>query len=298
MSQATLDRPVGGTESLLAPDLLAPPVAVAGRHVDLAAAERNLARGDVSHVQREFRHWFGRTLAASFVRPWFRIEVEGLERVPDGPAVYCFNHLSWMDPMLMLASFPDRPRMYFYGPKETPADMRRGKNRIIWWSGLTIPFSPNKNDLRKTLGHVQAVFDTGGVLAISGEGRIHVHEGDLLPFQEGVSYLAIRSGVPIVPVAITGVSWARFRSRIVIRVGEPIHTSGRPNRQTVAHYTARTWHALRAMVEHDRDREPPGRFVRWLTDLFNDWGPGGRAAATQLRGPDPATVPVPALDDA
>jgi 1-acyl-sn-glycerol-3-phosphate acyltransferase len=193
-----------------------------------------------------------------------------------------------------MAAFPKQPRLFFYGPKE--ADLRKGgRNRFMWWFGLCVPFSPLKDDLLTSVRWVQAVFDTGAALAISGEGSIHIHEGDLLPFQEGVAYMALRGGVPIVPVAITGTSWAHFRGRVQIRIGEPIETGERPTRQTIAHYTARTWRALRAMVEGDRELPRPSRFERWVTDLFNDWGPGGRAAATQRRGPDPADVPIPPL---
>jgi hypothetical protein len=46
------------------------------------------------------------------------------------------------------------------------------------------------------------------------------------------------------------------------------------------------------MVDEDRDLPVPGPFGRWLSDLFNDWGPGGRAGAAAIRGPDPATVPA------
>jgi hypothetical protein len=49
------------------------------------------------------------------------------------------------------------------------------------------------------------------------------------------------------------------------------------------------------MVDGDRDPAPPSRLGRWLTDIFNDWGPGGRAAATDVHGPDPADVPIPPL---
>jgi hypothetical protein len=102
--------------------------------------------------------------------------------------------------------------------------------------------------------------------------------------------------VPIVPVAITGTSWAHFRGRVLVRIGEPILTGPRPTRQAVARYTALTWHRLRAMVADDRDLPVPGPIGRWFTDLINDWGPGGRPAASKLYGPDPADVPLPAED--
>ncbi len=292
MSEATLDRPVAGVEPLRPTDW-GPPEAPRGRRaIDAVAAARNLPRGDLSPFQRWFRHWFSRTVSKLLMRIWFRIELEGRDRIVHGPVMYCFNHLSWMDPIVLLATFPSKPRLYFYGPKEE--DLRKGgRNRFMWWTGVPVPFSPLKDDLITSVRWAQAVFDTGGALAISGEGSIHVHEGDLLPFQEGVAYLALRGGVPIVPVAITGTSWAHFRGRVRVRIGEPIETGERPTRQAIASYTARTWHALRAMVDADRDLPMPGSVGRWFTDLFNDWGEGGRPGATRRYGPDPADVAIP-----
>lgn len=292
MGEATLDRSIAGAEVLLPADRSPAPPSRHPRAVDPETAVRNLPRGDVSPFQRAFRHWFSRTVSALMVKTWFRIEVVGGERLGHGPAVYCFNHLGWLDPLLLLATFPKQPRVHFYGPKQ-PGLRKGGRNRFMWWTSVCVPFSPLKDDLLTSVRWVQAVFDSGGALAISGEGTIHVHEGDLLPFEEGPAYMALRGGVPLVPVAITGTSWARFRGRVQIRIGEPIQTGERPTRQAIANYTARVWHAIRAMVDGDRDLPPPSRFGRWVTDLFNDWGPGGRAAATQLHGPDPADVPVP-----
>jgi len=226
-------------------------------------------------------------------RSLFRIELEGRSRLAGQPVLYCFNHLGWVDPFALITALPSRPRMFFFGPREE--DMGAGaRNRLMWWSGTAVPFRPGKDDLLRTTRHVQAVFDSGGCLAIAGEGAIHVHEGDLLPLQEGPAYFAVRAGIPIVPLAITGTSWLRFRGRVRVRVGEPIPTSGRPTREAVDAYTAATWHALRRMVDRDVDPPRPGRFGRWLTDLFNDWGPGGREAASGIRGPNPEDVPLPA----
>ena len=288
MSEATLDH-------ALAEDLLPGEGAFAE---DLLPAERarprprNLPRAELSPFQRAFRHWFSRTVAALLMKSWFRITMVGRDRIPAEPAMYVFNHLGWTDPLVLLASFPSRPRLHFFGPKEV--DLRKGvRNRFMWWTTIPVPFSPHKDDLLTSVRQAQAVFDMGASLAISAEGRIHVHEGDLLPFEEGAAYLALRAGVPIVPVAITGTSWAHFRGRVLVRIGEPIPTGARPTRRAVARYTALTWHRLRAMVADDRDLPVPGPIERWFTDLINDWGPGGRAAASEVRGPDPADVPIP-----
>lgn len=294
MSEAMLDRPMGGVDAPAidqpAPERARPPWSPRHPHTDRAEAERRLPRGDLGPLQRAFRHWFSRAIAKSVMYTLFRVEVVNPERFLREPALYCFNHLSWMDTTLLLAAFPSEPRLYMYGPKEENIH-HGGRNRFMWWTGVVVPFSPNKDNLLTSVKWAQAVFDSGGVLGIAAEGGIHVHEGDLYPFQEGAAYLALRAGVPIVPVAITGTSWARFRGRIQLRLGEPIPTGERPTREAVARYTARAWHALKAMVADDRDMPPPGPLWRWFTDWFNDWGDGGRAAASQRRGPDPADVP-------
>ncbi len=303
MSEATFERPVGTAEDLIPADGAKPadagvpggPITPIRRHrrsIDPAVAARSLPRGELSPFQRSFRHWFSRTVAALAMKGWFRLTLVGREHILREPALYVFNHLSWMDPLLMLATFPSRPRLHFYGPKEL--DLRKGgRNRFMWWTGIAVPFSPDKDDLLTSVRRAQAVFDSGASLAISAEGSIHIHEGDLLPFEEGAAYLALRAGVPIVPVAITGSSWAHFRGRVLVRIGEPIPTGARPTRLVVARYTALTWHAIRSMVDGDRNLPVPGPIGRWLTDMFNDWGPGGRAAASQRRGPDPGAVPIP-----
>jgi 1-acyl-sn-glycerol-3-phosphate acyltransferase len=294
VSEAMLDRTIGSAETLRPADRLPEPPARHPRAVDAEAAIRSLPRGDLSPFQRWFRNWFSRTVAKLIIRTWFHVEIVGGERIQRGPAVYCFNHLSWLDPLLLLASLPKEPRIFFYGPKQE--DLRSGRrNRFMWWTDVPIPFSPLKDDLLTSVKWVQAVFDSGGVLAISGEGTIHLHEGDLLPFEDGPAYFALRGGVPLVPVAITGTSWVRWRGRIRLRIGEPITTGERPTRYAIAHYRAVVWHAIRAMVDGDHAQAPPSRLSRWLTDIFNDWGPGGRAAALDVRGPDPADVPIPPL---
>ncbi len=302
MSQ-TIGQAIGASEPLVAPDATRPeplrPGTPAGpargprHHTDRAAAERLLPRGDLGVFQRWFRNLFSRTVSKLLIKGWFRVTVVHPERFLDEPCVYAFNHLSWMDPLLILATFPTHPRIYFYGPKQE--NLRTGKrNRFMWWTGVPVPFSPRKDDLITSVRYVQAVFDSGGSLAIAPEGSIHVHEGDLLPFEDGAAYLALRAGVPIVPVAITGISAAFFRSRVQVRMGERIPVEGRPSKYNIERYSAIAWHAIRAMVDGDRDLPRPGsRFERWLTDLFNDWGEGGREAATHLRGPEPADVPIP-----
>jgi 1-acyl-sn-glycerol-3-phosphate acyltransferase len=186
--------------------------------------------------------------------------------------------MSWVDPFVLMTVMPFRPRLWFFGPKEEDMAVG-GRNRVMHWTGTAIPYKPGKNDLLEATRRVGAVIETGGVVAIAGEGRIHVHESDLLPLSEGAAYFAMRSGVPLVPLAITGTSWLRFGGRIRVRVGEPIAVEGRPTREALSALTARTWTALHDLVADAPDQAPPGRFGRWVTERFNEWPEGSREAA-------------------
>jgi 1-acyl-sn-glycerol-3-phosphate acyltransferase len=222
-----------------------------------------------------WRYLFARVLSKIVVNVYVRLRVEGRERLPAGPVVYCFSHLNWTDPFILMASLPVRPRLYFFGPKER--DMRvGGRNRVMAWFGTTVPYKPDNEDLFDATRRVHAVFATGGALAIAGEGRIHAGESALLPLEDGPAYFAIRSGVPIVPVAINGTSWLRFGRRVRVRIGDPIPASGRPTRESIAALTASSWSALHALVADHPDFPPPGPFGRWLTEQFNDWPEGSR----------------------
>jgi 1-acyl-sn-glycerol-3-phosphate acyltransferase len=164
-----------------------------------------------------------------------------------------------------------------FGPKEE--DMTKGaRNRLISWAGFGIPYRPAKTDMLETTRRVSRILDDGWVIVIAGEGRIHRGERELMPLADGTAYFALRAGVPVIPLAINGTSWLGVGRRIRIRVGEPIVPEGRPTKEAVESLTRRTEEALRAMTADFADPSEPGRFGRWLTEVFNDWPEGARPA--------------------
>ena len=219
----------------------------------------------VHPLRRTIRYWLARALATLVIRSLLRVSVEGRGSLPDGPCLYCFSHQSWVDPFILMASLPMRPRLYFFGPKEE--DMSKGgRNRLMSWVGNAVPYKPGKNDLLGATRRVKQVFDAGGSLAIAAEGRIHFGEGELLPLNEGAAFFAMRAGLPVVPVAINGTSWLGFGRRVRVRIGRPIQPVGRPTRETVTDLTATIWRDLHERVELERQLTV-ARYLRAATDM-------------------------------
>lgn len=226
-------------------------------------------------VHRPTRVRLVRWFCSLVVRALFRLRIEGRQRFATAPAIYCFNHLNWTDPLVLLAALPAVPKFAMFGPKEE--DMTRGaRNRLISWAGFGIPYRPAKTDMLETTRRVTRILDEGWVIMIAGEGRIHRGERELMPLADGPAYFALRAGVPVIPLAINGTSWLGVGRRIRIRVGEPIVPEGRPTKEAVESLTRRTEEALRAMTADFPDPSEPGRFGRWLTEVFNDWPEGAR----------------------
>lgn len=253
-------------------------------------------------IRRMIRYYLSRTVAAVLARAWLRLEVEGRDRLPRGPAIYAFNHLSWADPFVLMATLPYRPRLSFFGPREE--DMRvGGRNRLMLWTGSAIPYKPGKSDLLEATRRVGSVVSAGGVVAIAGEGRIGAVEGRILPLNDGPAYFALRSRVPLVPVAISGTTWLRFGARVRVRIGEPIVSAVRPDRAGVAAATALLTERLEALVADDTPPMRTGRLAAWVTERFNEWPEGSRdaALAAQLaaeRARERRMSPVPGGEDA
>ena len=211
---------------------------------------------------------FLKIIASAYVRAG----VEGAERLPPaGPYIICFNHPSWLDPIVLAAFWPDRHRrLFIFGPREQ--DMSRGiRNRMITWTRRGVPFKPQSQDVLDTTRRAVAVLRTGACLAVAGEGRLSDHEGEILPLETGLAHFSAMAGAPLVPTAIIGSRWVHFRSRVEVRIGEAVYPADFARGKEGARAMTDVVQArLAAMLAGVPDREPPGWFGRTLSEAFND----------------------------
>jgi 1-acyl-sn-glycerol-3-phosphate acyltransferase len=201
---------------------------------------------------------------------YLRVHVENAELLPEqGNFLVNFSHPNWVDPLVIVGYWPDSRRVFIFGPREP--DMNVGvRNRIIRWGRIGVPFKPSARDLIGTTKRAMAVLREG-VLIVAGEGRLSEQEGAIVPLEEGPAYLALRAKVPIVPLAVIGTRWLRFGKRVTLRFGPPVETAGRrADRQTITTLTGELNQAMERLLEGVEGEPPPGRFGRWLTDVFNE----------------------------
>ena len=130
-----------------------------------------------------------------------KLTVTGEERIPtDTPVLYIPNHRSFFDTVFTYARVP-RPTAYL-AKKET----RKVPGLNIWMYLMHCLFL-DRNDIKQGLQCILKCIDLakdGYSITIFPEGTRNHDEGTLLPFHEGSFKVATKTGIPIVPVAITG----------------------------------------------------------------------------------------------
>ena len=149
-----------------------------------------------------------------------RVRVEGWDRLPpNGPYLLACNHLSWVDPFLLLGWLPASPRVHFLGRRSAVYN-RAWKRWILRVMGGVIPVETG--DLGHVSEAVGAVLRRGGVVAIFPEGRTGAAEGRLQPLRRGVAHFAAGHQVPVVAVGLAGTLELWRGKPVTIRVGRTL----------------------------------------------------------------------------
>ncbi len=196
---------------------------------------------------------FTRSFLRLLLRLFTHLEVTGLENIPQGgPLLVAFNHLAYLDGPLVLALLPQLVEgIALEDLYRVPVT-----GQLLRLYG-TIPVHRDQFD-RQVIRRALRVLAEGKVLALAPEARMSL-TGALEQARLGVAYLALRSGAPILPVAITGTETVPSdlkrlrRPRLTLTVGEvivppPQASKPQARRQQVAELTDEIMHRIAALL--------------------------------------------------
>lgn len=216
-----------------------------------------LRNGEYVHAdwenKRRFLRFLLRTLGFTLL---VRIDsIEGLENIPErGPGLLLMNHIGWVDPLVLIHVVPrnivpiakievfDYPVIGIFPP--------------LWGA---IPVEREGVDLHAVKCSLE-VLRRGEIILVAPEGT---RNPQLLRAKEGFTYLASKSGAPIIPVAIEGspgyptIRYSRLwrKTGIEVRFGKPFVFNPefrRANRQLLRKMTDEAMYYLAAMLPVER----------------------------------------------
>jgi glycerol-3-phosphate dehydrogenase (NAD(P)+) len=149
-----------------------------------------------------FVYWPVRWMVKPAILVYFRLRRLGREHIPAGSVILAANHRSFLDPFAIGCCKP-RP-IYFVAKEEL------FRNPLVGWFVNCLgafPVRRGKSD-EESVETSMTLLERGQAVAIFPEGtRIRV--GSLARPKRGVGRLALQSGAPVVPIAITGSEHAR-----------------------------------------------------------------------------------------
>ena len=181
-------------------------------------------------------------------RQLVRVRAHGLENL-DGlspPVLFAANHASHFDTALVLAALPGHwrnrvtPAMSqdyfrpFLDPRGIPW-RERLKFALQYYLACGLfhayPLPQQTAGTRRSLKYTGELIDAGFCPLVYPEGA-RTTTGVMQPFKQGIGLMAVRLGVPVVPVHLTGTfeiysehdDWPR-PGEAVLRVGLPLHFS-------------------------------------------------------------------------
>jgi cytidylate kinase len=169
-----------------------------------------------------------RFILAVLLRTAFRLDVTGAENIPKhGPVIIAPNHRSLIDHPVVGAI--THRQVWFMGKEELFRKALAG--RLLRAMGA-FPVKRGKPD-RASLQRCLELLAAGEVVGIYPEGTRRPDARFDEP-EDGFSYIALRSGAPIVPVALSGTEAVLPRGRkfprfvkIRVRIGKPFRLGER-----------------------------------------------------------------------
>ena len=212
-------------------------------------------------TKRPWFYYFGNAFLRAAFRILLRVNLRGLENIPrEGPVVIAISHSSFLDPLIAGAYSPcDVVPMAKIEAFNMPVI-----GWIIRWYGA-FPVRRGEVDITAVKTALR-ILQSGQMLIIAPEGH-RSETGSLQEGREGAIILSLRSGAPILPVAVWGGKpfWknlTRFhRTEINCFIGKPVlpNVNGKLNREQITGMS----HELMLRIAEMMPPEIRGYYTNW-----------------------------------
>ena len=148
----------------------------------------------------------------------FRIDAAGREHLPPGGyLIVGAAHRGWMDPFVVVHALPTEPRVWFLGSAPSTFTSR-WREWLIHRLGGLLPVWRGGIGVEQHVASARAVTGNGAVFAQMPEGTVSGPAGRIGPFRVGWAIIALRTGAPIVPIAMAGTEELYLGKRMASRI--------------------------------------------------------------------------------
>lgn len=175
----------------------------------------------------------------------YRVKIIGLENVPkDEQFIFCANHRTYLDPPLIEVTA--KRHIIFLAKEEL------GKNKFLAFLGQIFEVIYVKRD-EKDISAIKSTLKTlksNKSIALFPEGtRNGLEKGEDL--KEGTAFFAIKSGVKVLPIGISGE--VKPFHQVTIRYGKPMDFSQYTDvkdKQALENVTNQIMEEIKALASH------------------------------------------------
>jgi len=193
------------------------------------------------------------------------VDASGLENAPSGPFVYCSNHQSLLDILVLGGVLP--------GDFKWAAKRSLMKIPFLGWhlalaGHVPVERRSGARAAAEVIKRFEEVLGQGKPLLVFPEGT-RSEDGIMRPFKNGGFYAAVRAGVPVIPVALEGTHKLMKKHAIDtgdgtmrhvrVKLGAPLYAmhEGRESAR-VAELRERTYRAVLALHAEIGGTPPSG----------------------------------------
>jgi hypothetical protein len=130
-----------------------------------------------------------------------------------------------MDPFLVVHALPVEPRAWFLGSAPSTFTTR-WREALVHRLGGLLPVWRGGIGVDQHVASARAVIANGAVFVQMPEGTVSGPPGRIGPFRVGWAVIALRTGAPIVPIALVGTEELYVGRRMASRILAPTSVAG------------------------------------------------------------------------